>query len=87
MSMLERIKNAATSPENLRDMLESLGWQDFILMHSVKNKPFWGWILDPKDNTYKNGYEINPDAVEYGWEDHTEEEIQEAVERMYYEIE
>lgn len=87
MSRLENIKNTATSPENLRDMLEALGWQDFILMHSVKNKPFWGWMLDPKDNTYKNGYEINSDAIEYEWEDHTEEEIQEAVERMYYGIE
>ena len=31
------------------------------------------------------GYEINPNAVEYGWDDHTEEEINIAVERMYWE--
>ena len=33
------------------------------------------------------GSEINPGAIEYDWDSHTEEEINIAVERMYWEEE
>ncbi len=82
MSRLEDIKNAANSPENLRDILESMGsgWTEYIAMHAEKNRPFWGW----DSNKGLHGYEIDPDAIEYGYYDLSEEEKQEAVERLYY---
>jgi hypothetical protein len=87
MSRLESIKNAAESPKNLRDILESMGssWADYIAMYAERNRPFWGWGPDPNNpDKYVHGYEINPNAVEYGYYDLTEEEKQEAAERMYY---
>ena len=89
MSKLRDIINASESPQNLRKILEALGsdWRDYILMYSDKNKPFWGTITDPNTGKRVHGYEINPNAVEYGWDDHTEEEINVAVERLYWEEE
>ena len=86
MSQLQSIIDCASSPYDLRRTLEALGWEDMILMHSVKNKPVWGLSQDPIDGSWKNGYEINPDVKEYSWDEHTEEEIDEAVERMFYGI-
>ena len=86
MSQLQSIIDCAASPYDLRKTLEALGWENTILMHSVKNKPYWGDFIDPKDGSLKTGYEINPDAKEYDWFEHTEEELNEAVERMYYDI-
>ena len=89
MSKLRDIINASESPQNLRKTLEALGsgWRDYILMHSDKNKPFWGTITDPNTGKRVHGYEINPNAIEYDWDDHTEEEINIAVERLYWEEE
>ena len=87
MSKLRDIINASESPQNLRKILEALGsdWRDYILMRTDKNRPFWGSKIDPNTGERVMGYEINPNAVEYGWDDHTEEEINIAVERMYWE--
>lgn len=86
MSRLRDIINAAESPQNLRNILEAMGdsWRDYILMHTDKNRPFWGSKIDQVTGKRVMGYEINPDAVEYGWDDHTDEEINRAVERMYW---
>ena len=86
MSRLEDVKNAATSPENLRDILESLGWEDYIAMYAVKNIPYWGETKDKVTGKWIYGWEINPDAVEYNYWDLTEEERKEAAYRMYYDI-
>ena len=56
-------------------------------MHSDKNKPFWGTVIDPNTGKRVHGYEINPGAIEYDWDSHTEEEINIAVERLYWEEE
>lgn len=87
MSRLNDIINASESPQNLRNILEALGsdWRDYILMRTDKNRPFWGTTIDPNTGERVMGYEINPNAIEYGWDDHTEEEINIAVERMYWE--
>ena len=89
MSKLRDIINASESPQNLRKTLEALGsgWRDYILMHSDKNKPFWGTVIDPNTGKRVHGYEINPNAIEYDWDSHTEEEINIAVERLYWEEE
>lgn len=89
MSKLRDIINASESPQNLRKILEALGsdWRDYILMHSDKNKPFWGTVVDPNTGKRVHGYEINPGAIEYDWDSHTEEEINIAVERLYWEEE
>ena len=89
MSKLRDIINASESPQNLRKILEALGsdWRDYILMYSDKNKPFWGTVIDPNTGKRVHGYEINPRVIEYDWDSHTEEEINIAVERMYWEEE
>ena len=56
-------------------------------MHSDKNKPFWGTVIDPNTGKRVHGYEINSGAIEYDWDSHTEEEINIAVERLYWEEE
>lgn len=86
MSRLNDIINAAESPQNLRNILESMGssWRDYILMRTDKNRPFWGSKIDPVTGGRVMGYEINPEAIEYDWDSHTEEEINIAVERMYW---
>ena len=88
MSRLEDIKNAAVSPENLRDILEAMGsgWTEYIAMHAVKNIPCWGYVTNPATGELVMGWEITPDVVEYEYDDLTEEEKKEAVERMFYHI-
>ena len=83
MSKLRDIINAFESPQNLRKILEALGrdCRDYILMRTDKNRPFWGSKIDLNTGERVVGYEINPNAVEYGC---TEEEINIAVERMYH---
>lgn len=43
-------------------------------MHAKKNIPYWGDVLDPTTGEWKCGYELNPDAVEYSYDELTEEE-------------
>jgi hypothetical protein len=85
MSRLNDIVSACESPEQVKNILEAMGsgWTDFIAMHAKKNIPYWGDILDPTTGEWKCGYELNPDAVEYSYDELTEEEKLEAAEDLW----
>lgn len=52
-------------------------------MHAKKNIPYWGDVLDPTTGEWKCDYELNPDAVEYSYDELTEEEKLEAAEDLW----
>lgn len=88
MSKLCDIVNTCESPEQVKKILESMGsgWTEYIAMHAKKNIPYWGDVKDPVTGEWKCGYQLNPNAVKYSYDDLTEEEKLEAAEDLWVNI-